>query len=118
MIDFARRIGKPDPEEYVDDRAWAKRFGGAGLPNRFGGLEAKPCGDMANTVQIEIERPANVELEEFLKPLGKIIRDRCRPALGEIYLEGRRIKIGMPSLCKHQRIVLYCASLLLIPNKI
>lgn len=89
LIDFATRIGKPDPVEYVDDRAWVKRFGGAGLPNRFSGLEAKPCGDMVNTVQIEIDRPVNVELEEFLKPLGRIIRDRCRPALGEIYLEGR-----------------------------
>lgn len=89
LIDFARRIGKPDPVEYVDDRAWVKRFGGAGMPNRFSGLEAKPCGDMANTVQIEVERPVNVELEEFLKPLGKIIPDRCRPALGELYLEAR-----------------------------
>ena len=89
LIQFAQRIGKPDPEEYVDDRAWVKRFGGAGHPNRFSGLEAKPCGDMANSVQIDVDRPVNVELEEFLKPLGKIIRDRSRPALGEIYLEGR-----------------------------
>lgn len=89
LVDFARRIGKPDPEEYIDDRAWVKRFGGAGHPNRFSGLEAKPCGDMANTIQIDIDRPVNFEIEEFLKPLGKIIRDRCRPALGEIYLEGR-----------------------------
>jgi phosphoadenosine phosphosulfate reductase len=89
LIDFARRIGKPDPEEYIDDRAWVKRFGGAGLPNQFTNLEAKPCGDMDNTIQVEIDRPVNVELEEFLKPLGKINRDRSRPALGEIYLEGR-----------------------------
>jgi phosphoadenosine phosphosulfate reductase len=89
LIDFAQRIGKPDPEEYVDSRGWVKRFGGAGLPNRFSGIEAKPCGDMDNTIQIEVERPINVELEEFLKPLGKINRDRSRPALGEIYLEGR-----------------------------
>ena len=89
LVQFAQRIGKPDPEEYVDDRAWVKRFGGAGHPNRFSGLEAKPCGDMANSVQIDVDRPVNVELEEFLKPLGKIIRDRSRPALGEIYLEGR-----------------------------
>ena len=89
LVDFAQRIGKPDPEEYIDERGWVKRFGGAGLPNRFAGLEAKPCGDMANTVQIEIDRPVNVELEELLKPLGKINRQRSRPSLGEIYLEGR-----------------------------
>ncbi len=89
LIDFARRIGKPDPEEYVDDRGWVKRFGGAGLPNSFSGISAKPCGDMDSTIQVEVERPVNVELEEFLKPLGKINRNRSRPALGEIYLEGR-----------------------------
>jgi phosphoadenosine phosphosulfate reductase len=89
LIDFAKRIGKPDPEEYIKERGWVKRFGGAGMPNRFTGLEAKPCGDMGNAVQIEIERPVNGELEEFLKPLGKINRDRSRPALGEIYLDGR-----------------------------
>jgi phosphoadenosine phosphosulfate reductase len=89
LVQFATKIGKPDPEEYVDDRAWVKRFGGAGLPNRFTGLEMKPCGDMDNTVQVEVERPVNVELEEFLKPLGTINRDKSRPALGEIYLEGR-----------------------------
>lgn len=89
LIDFAQTIGKPDPEEYVDDRAWVRRFGGQGLPNQFTGLEVKPCGDMDNTVQIEVKRPVNVELEEFLKPLGKINRSRSRPELGEIYLEAR-----------------------------
>jgi phosphoadenosine phosphosulfate reductase len=89
LMDFARRIGKRDPEEYVDDRAWARRSGGAGLPNRFTGLKARPCGDQANTVQIEIDRPVSAELEEFLKPLGRINRDRSRPTLGEMYLEAR-----------------------------
>lgn len=89
LLNFARRIGKPDPDEYIDSRGWVKRFGGAGLPNRFTGLETRPCGDMANAVQIHIQRPVNADLEEFLKPLGKINRDRSRPALGEIYLDGR-----------------------------
>jgi len=89
LINFARKIGKPDPEEYVDDRAWMKRFGGQGLPNQFTGLEVKPCGDMTHTIQIDIKRPINVELEEFLKPLGKINRSRSRPELGEVYLEAR-----------------------------
>lgn len=89
LVEFAQKIGKPDPEEYVDDRAWTKRFGGAGLPNSFTGIETKPCGDMDDTIQVEVERPVNMELEEFLKPLGKINRDRSRAALGELYLEGR-----------------------------
>jgi len=89
LIDFAHRIGKPDPKEYVDERGWVKRSGGAGLPNRFTGIEVRPCGDLANAVQIEIERPVSSELKEFLKPLGRINHGRSRLALGEIYLEGR-----------------------------
>ena len=89
LVNFARKIGKPDPEEYVDSRGWVKRFGGAGLPNHFAGIEVRPCGEMDDTIEITLERPVNVELEEFLKPLGKINRDRSRPELGEIYLEAR-----------------------------
>ena len=89
LVGFAKRIGKPDPEEYIDDRGWVKRFGGAGMTNAFTGIEAKPCGDMDNTIQVDIDRPVNVELEEFVKPLGKINRDKSRAALGELYLEGR-----------------------------
>lgn len=89
LVEFATKIGKPDPEEYIDDRAWVKRFGGAGLENAFVGIEARPCGDMDNTIEVEIDRPVNVELEEFIKPLGKINRDKSRAALGEIYIEGR-----------------------------
>ena len=40
LIDFARKIGKSDPEEYIDERGWVKRFGGAGLSNCFSGLES------------------------------------------------------------------------------
>lgn len=87
LIDFAKCVGKPDPEEYVNQRAWVRRSGGSGLPNRFLGLSAKPCGEQADTVQIQLERPVSIELEEYLKPLGKLNRERSRPILGEIYLD-------------------------------
>ena len=90
LLDFAQRIGKPDPEEYVDSRAWTKRFGGAGLENRFTGLEVKPCGELDHTIQLTVERPINGQLLTYLKPLGRINRVRSRPELGETYLEGRR----------------------------
>jgi len=91
LIRFARRIGKPDPEEYVDDRAWTRRFGGAGMDNRFTGLETRPCGEGSNTVQITLKRPViQSELLEFLKPLGHINNARGQPLLGEFVLEARR----------------------------
>ena len=33
LIDFAKRIGKPDPEIYVDSGKWKARQGGNGLPS-------------------------------------------------------------------------------------
>lgn len=92
LIDFARRIRKPDPEEYVDDRAWTRRFGGAGMgSNRFTGLETRPCGETNDAVQIVLDRPVvHEELLEFLKPLGHMDIARSQPSLGEIVLEARR----------------------------
>ncbi len=91
LVRFARRIGKPDPEEYVDDRAWVRRFGGAGMESRFTGLKTRPCGEGNDTVQILLQRPVTQErLLEFFKPLGRIDLARSRPALGEFFLRAKR----------------------------
>ncbi len=88
---FARRIGKPDPETYVDERGWTRRFGGAGLENRFRGLESRPCGEAENALRITLNRPIVWDaLIEYFKPLGKVDRARSRPALGQVYLESLR----------------------------
>lgn len=87
LLDFARRLGKPDPEVYVEEKGWASRFGGAGLPNRWTGIDARPCGDMDNTVEYTVTRPVNEELFEFFKPLGRINLERGREALGEFFVE-------------------------------
>ena len=87
LLDFARRIGKPDPEIYVAQKGWASRFGGAGLPNRWTGIDARPCGDMDNTVEYTVTRPVNGEILEFFKPLGRINQERGRKALGEFFVE-------------------------------
>lgn len=89
LVEFARKIGKPDPEEYVDDKAWKRRTGGAGLSNSFTGVEAKPCGDLSNTTHYTISRPITEEFLEFMKPLGKINRSFGRSALGEFLVDGQ-----------------------------
>lgn len=91
LVKFARRIGKPDPETYVDERGWTRRFGGAGLPNRFRGLESRPCGEVKNTLHITLTRPIVWSaLLEYLKPLGRVNDLYSRPELGEVYLESRQ----------------------------
>ncbi len=87
LIAFAQKIGKPDPEEYVDNKGWKKRVGGAGLENAFRGIEARPCGDDEHATQFTLKRTVNDDLFEFLKPLGRIAREKGRPALGEYLIE-------------------------------
>lgn len=89
LVQFATKIGKPDPGEYVDSKGWKKRSGGSGLANAFTGLVGRPCGDADNTVQYTLERPIDGEFFEFLKPLGKLAPDKGRPALGEYLIEAR-----------------------------
>ena len=90
LIRFARRIGKPDPEDYVDDRSWTRRFGGAGMENRFTGLELHPDENKEDTAQIVLQRPIiQEELLEFFKPLGQVDLARSRPEKGEFVLRAR-----------------------------
>lgn len=91
LVRFAASIGKPDPGEYVDDRAWVRRFGGAGMDNRFRGIDTSACGEKGDTIQINLSRPVMLErFLEFLKPLGRIDISRSRVALGEVVLVARR----------------------------
>jgi phosphoadenosine phosphosulfate reductase len=83
LIEFAKKIGKPDPEVYVDTKRWKARFGGRGLSNAYKGIVSRPCGDMDNTIQYQINRPIDEGIFEFFKPLGEIKQDPRRAELGE-----------------------------------
>jgi len=94
LIEFAKKVGKPDPEDYVDQKGWASRFGGAGLENRFTGIDAKPCGDKENMIQYTINRPVSEQLYEFFKPLGTIHTAQERSAFGEFVVSPKTPKLG------------------------
>ena len=86
LISFAKKIGKKDAEVYVDEKNWARRFGGAGLENRFTGLDVKPCGEIEGARQIVLNRAVNDSLIEFMKPLGEIDLNNGKFSEGEFYL--------------------------------
>ena len=69
LVDFARRIGKPDPEEYVDSGNWKARQGGAGLDSEQINIEAKQCVDEVHSRTIILTRPISDELMSTLDPL-------------------------------------------------
>lgn len=87
LIDFARRIGKPDAEEYVDSGAWKARQGGNGL-------------DAAQDVKI---RFANCTTEEHAKvyQLNKPMTD----AFLELFLPFGRLAPELGRKLVHETII-------------
>lgn len=90
LLDFARKIGKPDPENYVDDGNWKARQGGNGLDYAQSSvLTFEPCALQENTLNFDLQRPITEELYELFKPFGWINKEIGNPRLGEVYVTGR-----------------------------
>lgn len=78
LISFAKRIGKPDPEVYVDEEKWKARQGGNGLAAaRSVKVRSSQCATEDNAFVFELERPYSEELEGLFTPLGI-----CAPGIG------------------------------------
>ena len=89
LVDFAKKIGKPDPEVYVKEGNWKARQGGNGLEYaQTSVLTFEPCALQENTLNFELQRPISEELYELFKPFGYINMVLGNPRLGEVYVVG------------------------------
>ena len=91
LVDFAERIGKPDPEEYIKNGKWKARQGGSGLEEEVKSstiIEAKPCGLGDNARSYELQKPITEELYELFKPFGEIDKNSGNNLLNEVYVRG------------------------------
>ncbi|MDE6313403.1 MAG: phosphoadenosine phosphosulfate reductase family protein [Lachnospiraceae bacterium] len=94
IVEFAKRIGKPDPEEYVDGGNWKARQGGNGvdMANRSI-ISFTPCATEENTFYYELLRPISEELYELFKPFGRLDFTLGNERLGEVYVLDQKGKI-------------------------
>lgn len=89
LIDFACKIGKEDPEVYIDEGKWKARQGGNGLEYAQASvLTFQPCVLQENTLNFELQRPITEELYELFKPFGSINKTLGNERLGEVYVVG------------------------------
>ncbi|MEG0504781.1 MAG: phosphoadenosine phosphosulfate reductase family protein, partial [Raoultibacter sp.] len=71
LIEFAVRIGKPDPEVYVDEGWWKARQGGNGLAaSKSVKVKAGLCANEEHAFVYALERPYSDEFEGLFTPLG------------------------------------------------
>lgn len=87
LIDFAKKIGKPDPEEYIDSGNWKARQGGNGLEEAKKSIVSfEPCATEENSFNYELQKPISEELYELFKPFGYINKELGNKRLGEVYV--------------------------------
>lgn len=87
LVDFAKQIGKPDPEEYVDGGNWKARQGGNGLEIAKKSIVSfEPCATEDNAFNYELQKPITEELYELFKPFGYINTELGNKRLGEVYV--------------------------------
>lgn len=94
LINFAKKVGKPDPETYVDGGNWKARQGGNGLEYANSGtIVFEPCAVQENTLNFELKRPISTELYELFKPFGFLNYSLGNERLGEIYITSKDGKL-------------------------
>ena len=94
LVEFAKQIGKPDPEEYVIQGGWKARQGGNGLAAAQTSVVAfEPCATEENSFNYELQRPITEELYELFKPFGYINKELGNKRLGEVYVMNKAGKV-------------------------
>lgn len=94
LVDFATKIGKPDPEDYVNDGGWKARQGGNGLEAAQTSIVSfEPCATDENAFNYELQRPITEEFYELFKPFGYINKELGNKRLGEVFILNKAGKV-------------------------
>lgn len=87
LISFANKIGKPDPEEYVDSGNWKARQGGNGLVSANDvKLKFTNCTTEEHAKIYRLTRPFDDELVGMFVPFGKIAPELGKKLLHEVII--------------------------------
>lgn len=87
LVSFANQIGKPDPEDYIDNGNWKARQGGNGLEvARKSIISFQPCATVEDTFNYELQRPISEELYELFKPFGYLNMEMGNHRIGEVFV--------------------------------
>ena len=97
LIGFAQKIGKPDPEVYVDTGKWKARQGGNGLPSaRDVKIRFTNCTAEDHAKIYRLVRPLDDEFIGLFAPFGRIAPELGKKMLHEVIVLD--IKTNVPIL--------------------
>lgn len=85
LIEFAKKIGKPDPEEYVDEGGWKARQGGNGLAAANDvKIKFSNCTSEEHAKIYRLVRPFDDELIGMFVPFGRVAPELGQKILHEV----------------------------------
>ncbi len=85
LVDFAKAIGKPDPDEYVDTGKWKARQGGNGLTSaKDVKLQFTNCTSEEHAKIYKLVRPYSQELLNMFVPFGRVAPELGNKLLHEV----------------------------------
>ena len=99
LINFAEKMGKEDPEEYIASGGWKARQGGAGLElSKNVNVSFKPCATDEKSFNYSLNKPIDDTLYEVFKPFGKLNFEMGNMRLGEVYILDNKTKMPIMKL--------------------
>ncbi len=85
LINFATRIGKPDPEVYIDTGKWKARQGGNGIESaKDVKVKFSNCTAEDNAKIYQLVKPLNDTFYELFNPFGKVSKELGRKLINEV----------------------------------
>lgn len=99
LISFAKKIGKPDPDVYVDEGKWKARQGGNGLTSS-GDVKLKflNCTSEEHAKIYRLTKPFDDELIGMFVPFGAIAPDLGQKLLHETIVLDAKMKVPILSI--------------------
>jgi len=99
LIRFARKIGKPDAEEYIDSGAWKARQGGNGLAaSNDIKIKFTNCTTEDHAKIYQLNRPFDDELVGMFVPFGKLAPGLGRKLLHEVIILDAKSNVPIMSI--------------------
>lgn len=84
LVGFAKRIGKPDAEEYIDSGGWKARQGGNGLESAQDvKIRYTNCTTEDNAKVYQLNKPVDDSFIELFIPFGRIAPEFGRKLINE-----------------------------------
>ena len=99
LVDFARKIGKPDPEVYIDTGKWKARQGGNGVAAAEDiKIKFTNCTAEEHAKIYQLNKPVDDNFYSLFNPFGIVSKELGRKLIGEVIVMDPKHNVPIISL--------------------